>query len=397
MEGIDVGTETLGCPLGKRCGGCEWFDVPYPEQLARKDAAMRELFKPVGCADALAPIVRMENPAGYRHKAATPFAPGKKGRVLSGFYARGTHRIVNCPACAVEAKGARDILNGVAGIAERLRIPAYREDTGRGLLRHAVVRMGWRTPEAMLTLVINNDVLPREKDFAREVHRLNRRIVTTAVNVNQRNTNAILGGTTRVIAGKHRMRDKLLGCTFEISPTAFYQTNPEQTETLYRLAIEGAELREGDRVLDAYCGSGTIGLCAADAAREHDTHIEVVGVEKIAPAVTDAKRNARLNRLADRTRFFAGDATEYMREAASEGERFDVVILDPPRAGATETFLARTLELVPRRIVYVSCNPVTQARDFATLMRGGYRVARLTPVDMFPHTSHVETVAVLER
>ena len=387
---------TPRCPIARSCGGCAWLDVPYAEQLARKTAEMRSLFSDVA-PGTVEDIVGLERPVAYRHKAATPFAPGKGGRVLSGFYARGTHRIVACPACPIEAEGARDILNGVARIAQDLRISAYREDAGRGLLRHAIVRMGWRTNEAMLTLVANNDVLPREKELARAIHKLDRRIVATALNVNQRSTNAMLGRETRILAGRPRMTDKLLGCTFEISPTAFYQTNPEQTEVLYRLAIEGAALEGGDRVLDAYCGSGTIGLCAADEARTAGVDVEVVGVEKVAAAVTDAKRNARINKLERRARFVAADATTYMRDAAAAGERFDVVIMDPPRAGATERFLESAAALEPRRMVYVSCNPKTQERDLAFLGRFGYRAVRITPVDMFPHTPHTETVAVVER
>ena len=423
------------CPIMRACGGCEWLGLPYRKQLARKQAAMEELFAPLGLDIAIDPIVPMRaggigaisptgtngadnsggpeprnaeseataaprplaSPRAFRYKAATPFAPGPRGRVRCGFYARGTHDIVFCPACAVEAPGARRILNEVSRIATRLRIPAYDEDRATGLLRHAVLRMGWRTDEAMLTLVTRSRQVPRLREFAAALRDIDPRIVTVAQNINPRIGNAILGGETRVLFGPPRMRDKLLGCTFEISPTSFYQTNPAQTELLYHLAIEGMDLHEGDTLLDAYCGSGTIGLCAADRARERGIGVRLLGVERNPEGIRDARRNAHLNDLEDASEFVAEDATAYMQRMAADGQRVDVVCLDPPRAGSTPEFLAAAAALAPRRIVYISCNPVTQARDLKQLTQAGYRALRLVPVDMFPHTAHVETVAVLSR
>lgn len=387
------------CPLARDCGGCALIAQPYPQQLERKQNAMEALYAPYierfSCA--LDPIAPMEKPLGYRHKAATPFAPGKGGAVLAGFFAAGTHRIVPCANCPVEAPGARDILNGVAQAAQDLGIRAYNEDTHRGLLRHAVLRLGWRTHEALLTVVTNGQEIPHADEFAARLMELDPRLVGVAHNVNQRPGNAILGPETRMLAGSPRMRDKLLSCTFEISPTAFYQTNPAQTEVLYSLAIAGAQLCDGDRVVDAYCGSGTIGICAAVAAREAGGSIRLMGIERGEQAVQDARRNAELNGVAEDAVFLAEDATAAMRRAARAGERADAVIMDPPRAGATEAFLSSAAALEPRRIVYVSCNPATQVRDFDALIACGYRPLRVTPVDMFPHTEHVETVAVLER
>ena len=387
------------CPIARACGGCALIAQPYAQQLARKQTAMEKLYAPFaerfGCE--VQPIAGMEKPLGYRHKAATPFAPGPRGSVLCGFYAAGTHRIVPCTNCPVEAPGARAILNGVARAAEELGIRAYNEDTHRGLLRHAVLRMGWRTHEALLTLVTNGQDLPHREELAARLMELDPRIVGVAHNVNQRPGNAILGPETHMLAGAPRMRDKLLSCTFEISPTAFYQTNPAQTEVLYSLAIDGCGLCDGDRVVDAYCGSGTIGICAAAAAREAGGRIRLTGIERTEAAIEDARKNAEINGVDEDSAFVAEDATQAMRRAAREGERADVVIMDPPRAGATEAFLVSAAALEPRRIVYVSCNPETQVRDFDVLVAHGYRPARVTPVDMFPHTEHVETVAVLER
>lgn len=398
------------CPVMRECGGCTWLGMPYRKQLARKQQAMDELFAPLidryrwdvsldpvqgmgGCAGEGS----LPAPRAFRYKAVTPFAPGPHGTVRCGFFARGTHRIVPVPDCIVEAPGARAILNGVAQAARSCRIPAYDEDARRGLMRYAVLRMGWKTDEAMLTIVTSQRDLPRYHAFLEALQGIDPRITTIAQNVNPRVTNAILGSETHILAGEGRLRDGLLGCSFDISPTAFYQTNPAQTEVLYQLAIDGMALRDGDVLMDAYCGSGTIGLCAVRAALDAETTVRLLGVERNAAGIADAKRNVALNELDDVASFVADDATAYMRRAAERGERVDVLCFDPPRAGSTPACLDAACALAPRRIVYVSCNPVTQVRDIDHLARGGYRMVRLTPVDMFPHTDHVETVAVLER
>ena len=390
------------CPVMRECGGCTWLGLPYRKQLARKQAAMEALFEGLLEPGVLQPIVGMtgtaespRSPRAFRYKAATPFAPGPRGRVRCGFFARGTHDIVFCPECAVEAPGARRLLNEVSRIATRLHIPAYDEDTARGLLRYAVLRAGWRTDEIMLTLVTRERQVPRLHGLVDALREVEPRLTVIAQNINPRPGNAILGGETRILFGPPRMRDQLLGCTFEISPTSFYQTNPAQTEVLYQLAIDGMELREGDVLLDAYCGSGTIGLCAADVARADGVDVRLLGVERNPEGIRDARRNAELNGLSDRSEFVAQDATEYLQRAAADGEHVDVLVLDPPRAGSTPEFLAAGAAMAPRRIIYISCNPTTQARDLTELAQHGYHCTRLTPVDMFPHTDHVETVALL--
>lgn len=388
----------------RECGGCEWLGLPYRKQLARKQRNMEALFGNMLEPGALQHIVPMtgtadspKSPRAFRHKAATPFSPGPHGSICCGFFARGTHDIVPCPECAVEAPGARRILNEVAQFAEQLNIPAYDEDRGKGLLRHAVVRMGWRTNDAMLTIVTRERCVPRLHELADALLSAHPSLVAIAQNINPRAGNAILGGETRILTGSAHMRDQLLGCTFEISPTSFYQTNPAQTEALYRLAIDGMHLSEGDVLLDAYCGSGTIGLCAADAARTAGSTIHLLGVERNPEGVRDARRNAELNGLGNAATFVAQDATAYMRKAAASGLRVDVLSIDPPRAGSTPEFLDAAVAMDPRRIIYISCNPATQARDLNRLTHEGYRVLKLTPVDMFPHTAHVETVAVLAK
>lgn len=397
------------CSIMKACGGCTALNRPYKKQLAAKQAAMEELFATLceregisvdpirGMGVTLGDPGKYPAPRGFRHKAATPFAPGKEGAVRCGFFERGTHKIVAVPECPVEASGARQILNGIAREAERLHIPAFNEDKHLGLLRYAVIRCGWRTDQVMVTLVTAQRDLPHAQEFFEAVAALDPRIVTVAQNINGRPGNAILGEETRIVYGAKCMRDQLLGCEFDISPTAFYQTNPQQTELLYQLAIDGMDLHQGDVLMDAYCGSGTIGLCAVKDAQKKGIGIMLLGVERNPAGIADARRNAELNGLTRSAWFVADDATDCILDAADNNERVDVLSIDPPRAGSTPEFLEAACALKPRRITYISCNPVTQERDLHQLLDGGYCLLKITPVDMFPHTDHTETVAVLER
>jgi len=396
-----MGYKTYTCPIARFCGGCEWLAVPYPIQLRRKQEQVEELFaKTLSADDATLQDIRgMDEPVAYRHKAATPFSPGKGHKIRSGFYAAGSHRIVACNECLVEAPGARQLLNDVARIAADLRIPAYDEDRATGILRHAVVRVGWATDDVMLTLVTNGDRLPRREQLVKALLAEHPELTTIVQNVNDRRTNAILGRLCHTLHGPGTMEDKLLGCTFSIGPTSFYQTNPAQTEVLYQLAIDGARLTGGERVLDAYCGCGTIGICVAAQARRAGTPAHVLGIEQVAPAIKLARTNAQANDVAGDCDFVRDDATAHLADLRRErgAHTFDVVIMDPPRAGSTPEFLASVAAIAPARVVYVSCNPKTQVRDIDELREKGYRLASLAPVDMFPHTKHVETVAVLER
>lgn len=346
----------------------------------------------------------MKEPLAYRNKAATPFSPGPKGHILSGFYQAGTHRIVECDSCLVEDPRCRRVLGAVAKAATWVGIPTYDEDRGTGVLRHAIVRVGYATDDVLLTVVTNGSRLPREQKFLREMARNAPEVTGIVQNINERRTNAMLGSQNKTLAGEGVMHDKLLDCTFEIGPTSFYQTNPRQTEVLYQLAIDAAGLsmeRRGKvRLLDAYCGTGTIGICAAAQAKRHGTQVEVVGVDQVGNAIDCARRNARGNGLEDCCQFVCDDATDYMGRALKHGSRdnaYDVVVMDPPRAGSTPAFLHGVADLSPRRVVYISCNPNTQERDIQVLRKRGYRLQSLVPVDMFPHTKHVETVALLVR
>lgn len=417
-----MGYKTYTCPIAKSCGGCELLAVPYEIQLKRKARMVHETFAQIIDEEKLGALLRalvgMDEPKAYRYKAATPFAPGKRGRVRSGFYRAGTHKLVFANECLVEAPGARAILNDVARVAGDLHISAYQEDAGKGSLRHAVVRISYTTGEAMLTLVTNGEHLAHEQDFIKRMRALHPEIVSINQNINILRTNAILGRDTRLLWGKPALTDALLDCSFEILPTSFYQTNPAQTEHLYALALtyalanldnaetlEQALIDAGERhvipasdahlcVLDAYCGCGTIGISLA----AHASNVEVVGVEKVGSAISAAKRNAEINGVSNRCHFVREDATRWMiHEAKQSDAHFDVVIMDPPRAGSTAEFLSACVRLNPERIVYVSCNVLTQARDIDYLQKRGYKLVSLTPVDMFPHTKHVETVCLLSR
>lgn len=346
---------------------------------------LEELFEPLGCGvDA---VIGMDEPIAYRHKIMTPYAPGREGKPRLGMYERGTHKLIEVRECLVEHKAGRPILNSIAELAQGFHIPAYDENTGKGLLRHVIVRVGKGTGQIMVTFVVNRKEFPRKKAFVTALRKRHPAIESVSFNVNTRRTNAVLGPLTMTAYGQGWIEDEVCGCTFRIPATAFYQTNPAQTEALYQTAIDMAKLREGDRVLDAYCGIGTIGIIAVKQAR-----VELVGVESVEAAVEIAAENARVNRVKNAS-FVCADAGEYLTKSQ---EAFDVVILDPPRAGASEEFLASVLAAAPRRIIYVSCNPTTQLRDIEHLMPA-YHVSKLVGVDMFPHTKHLESVALLER
>ena len=406
-----MGYKTPTCSIARSCGGCEWLSVPYPIQLKRKQAQVEELLAPLANINnvTIESIRGMDEPLAYRHKAATPFAPGKGRTVRSGFYASGTHKIIASKECLVEDGRARAILNDVAYLAGQFNIHAYQEDRGKGTLRHGVVRCGYATDDVMLVLVVNGQHLPHEQEFVAALRKAHPELTSIFLNVNQKRTNAILGRETRLLWGSTSMSDKLLGCTFEIGPTSFYQTNPQQTEVLYQLAIDGAlagsELAGSEsagaaqtsnlRVLDAYCGTGTIGLCLAHAAEAQGINLSLTGVDQVENNIQMARRYARNNKL--EAEFICDDATRYMQALAKDGQNFDVIILDPPRAGSTPTFLKATAQLAQKKIVYVSCNVVTQARDLKVLLDSGFAIERVTPVDMFPHTKHVESVVVLSR
>ena len=411
------------CPVSRACGACQQVDVPYAQQLADKDARVAELFAGVADVSALRSIIGMDDPFHYRNKVVSPYAPGRKlpggdgrgakaagkrdGRaagkrdgkrgqgerreVLCGMYAAGTHRIIPTDGCLIENEEAKRIIRAVRDLMGRFGIEPYREDAGTGFLRHAVVRVGHTSGGILVTLVTNGREFPGSKAFCRELVKRCPTITTVVQNVNERQTNVILGEREQTLYGPGFILDKLCGLSFRISSRSFYQVNAVQTEVLYRRAIELAHLSKTEVVVDAYCGTGTIGLVAAQQGAA-----QVIGVDSVTSAIRDARENARHNGV-ENARFVAADAGDFMRELAAQGERVDVLLMDPPRAGSSEEFLGAAVQLAPSRIVYISCNPVTQVRDLAFLRERGYVVRAVQPVDMFPHTEHIETIALVER
>ena len=339
----------------------------------------------------------MDVPLHYRNKVVSPFVgvydrKARRRRILCGMYERGTHRVIDSSECLIENQVAKAIIQSVRQLMPKLRIEPYDEDADAGFLRHAQVRVGHASGEVMVTLVTRDEAFPAGKRLARELVRRHPQITTVVQNVNTRRTNVIMGDKERTIYGPGFILDELCGLSFRISSRSFYQVNSEQTEVLYRAAVEMAGLTGEETILDAYCGTGTIGLVAAKGIDGKPGAKHLIGVEERMDAVADARANARHNGIGS-AEFFADDAGAFMRRLAAEGGSVDAVFMDPPRAGATSDFLKAACLLAPRRIVYVSCNPATQLRDARYLCDHGYRLDTLQPVDMFPHTEHVETIA----
>ncbi|MGN0708218.1 MAG: 23S rRNA (uracil(1939)-C(5))-methyltransferase RlmD [Faecalibacterium sp.] len=382
----------MDCTLrAKNCGGCPLLELDYAQQLSQKEEKVRSLLGKFGPVH---PIRGMEDPWHYRNKVISTFAPGSGGTLTSGIYAAGTHRVLPVESCLLQDKVLDKTMQAVREAASACRYQPYNEDKGTGLVRHCLLRRGVATGQVMVVLVTAQAVLPGARNFARlllEAARHRDVTVTTIVqNINPRRTSVVLGNEEKVLYGKGFILDTLCGKTYAISPRSFYQVNPVQTAVLYGLAVEAAQLTGRETVIDAYCGIGTIGLTAADRAGQ------VIGVERNRDAVRDAIGNARHNGVKN-ARFFAADATEWIAQAAAAGQRADVILMDPPREGSTPQFLDSVAKMSPRRVVYVSCNPETMARDLEHLTHKGYRAEGFVPVDMFPHTEHVETVCALSK
>ena len=376
-----------GCQYAKKCGGCDYQGMPYEKQLKEKQ---RYVEKNVAQFCKVRPIVGMEDPYHYRNKVHAVFDIAKGGKIISGVYKAGTHDVVNIDSCQIEDGLSDAIIRDIRGLLRSFRIKTYDEDTGYGLLRHVLVRRGFESREVMVVLVLGSPILPSKNNFVKALRLLHPEITTIVINVNDKKTSMVLGEKETTIYGKGYIEDTLCGCTFRISPKSFYQVNPVQTEVLYNKAIEYAKLTGKERVVDAYCGIGTIGLIASSKAKE------VISVELNRDAVRDAITNAKRNSIKN-VRFFNADAGEFMVGMAEDGADVDVVFMDPPRAGSDEAFLSSVVKLSPKRIVYVSCNPETLARDLKYLTKHGYEAKECTPVDMFPFTKHVETVILLSR
>ena len=369
----------------KKCGGCPLLALPYREQLNQKQARLQGLlggFAPVRAVQGMA------EPYHYRNKAIASFAM-QHGRLVCGLYAEGTHRVLPGADCLLQEEILNKTLASVLEAARACRWTAYDEDRGTGLLRHTVLRSSG-DGKVLVTLVTPGADLPGSKNFCAALRKKAPWVVSIVQNINPTRSSAVLGNREKPLWGPGFVLDTLCGLQFAISSRSFYQVNRTQTEVLYKKALELAKLTGRETVVDAYCGIGTIGLCAAPHAKQ------VIGVERNPAAVRDAAANARRNKLAN-ARLVCADATEWMMAAAAEGLRPDVVFLDPPRAGSTPECIAAVNRMKPKRIVYVSCDPETLARDVAAFTRLGWRAAKFCPVDLFPQTRHVETVVLLSK
>ena len=375
------------CKAAKKCGGCQYQGIPYEKQLQDKQKAVRQLMQPF-CKTA--GITGMKDPYHYRNKVHAVFARKKDGTIISGVYEEGTHRVVPVETCQIEDEKADAIINDIRGLLKSFKIKIYNEDPGYGLLRHVLIRRGFSTGEIMVVLVLGSPVMPSKNNFVKALRKLHPEITTVVLNVNDKRTSMVLGDRETTIYGKGYIEDVLCGLRFRISSKSFYQINPVQTEKLYGKAMELAGLSGTERVIDAYCGIGTIGMVAAKSAKE------VIGVELNPDAVRDAVKNAKHNQMKN-IRFYQEDAGRFMEKMAALGEKADVVFMDPPRSGSTEQFMKSVVTLAPKKIVYISCDPQTQARDLKYLTRYGYKAMGAYPYDMFPFTKHAENIVLLTK
>ncbi|MGI5959407.1 MAG: 23S rRNA (uracil(1939)-C(5))-methyltransferase RlmD, partial [Massiliimalia sp.] len=375
------------CPVYHKCSGCQLQNMTYPEQLRWKQGKVERLLGQFG---KISPILGMDTPYHYRNKVQAAFGMTRDRKVISGIYQSTTHRIVPVDRCMIEDEKADEIIVSIRKLMTDFKFQAYDPYSGKGFLRHVLVKRGFQTGQIMVVFVTVSPIFPAKRNFVNALLKLHPEITTVVMNVNTTDTGLLLGERQIVLYGPGYIEDILCGCVFRISARSFYQINPVQTELLYTKAMEFAELTGTQRVLDTYCGIGTIGLIAAQKAAQ------VVGVEVNQEAVRDAVVNAKLNH-ADNIRFYHADAGEFMEALAEEEEPVDVVFMDPPRAGSDQRFLKSVVTLSPKKVVYISCNPETQARDLKYLAAHGYSVKKIQPVDMFPHTNHVETVCLLSK
>lgn len=361
--------------------------MDYPRQLSFKQA---KVIKLLGKFCHVKEIIGMENPYHYRNKVQAAFGRTKSGKIISGVYQSGSHRIVSVDTCMTEDETADKIIVDIRNLIPKFKIWTYDEDKGTGFLRHVLVKRGFTSGEVMVVIVGASGYFPMKKKFTAALLEMHPEITTVVLNINPKNTNLVLGDKEEILYGNGYIEDTLCGCVFRISPKSFYQINPIQTEKLYNKAMEFAQLDAKTRVIDAYCGIGTIGLVAAKTAGE------VIGVELNPDAVKDAVSNCKRNGMKN-AKFYCADAGDFMEALAAEGESADVVFMDPPRAGSSKKFIESLAKMAPQRVVYISCNPETLARDLQMIVKKGYTVKAIQPVDMFPHTNHIECACLLSK
>ncbi len=376
----------MNCPNFKKCGGCQLQNMDYDRQLRFKQA---QVVKLLGRFHRVSNIIGMKDPTHYRNKVQAAFGE-RGGKLISGVYQSSTHKIVPVDDCLIEDKIADSIIVTVRKLATSFKMRAFNDTTMKGFLRHVLVKRGFESGEIMVVLVTNDGEFKSSRSFINALLQRHPEITTIVRNINTRRTSMVLGDKSEVLYGSGYIEENLGGFRFRISPKAFYQINPVQTQVLYGKAVEFADLKGNETVVDAYCGTGTIGIFMSKNAGK------VIGVELNSDAVNDAKYNAKLNGVKN-IEFYNADAGKFMVEMAELKMKADVVVTDPPRAGCSMEFLKSVLRLSPEKVVYISCNPKTLARDLRTLMNGGYKVKKIQPVDMFPFTEHIECVCLLSK
>ena len=391
------------CAFARKCGGCQIQEMSYEQQLAFKERKVRGNLERIGgfapeLLDRVTdPAVGMDEPFGYHNKAQFPFGTDREGNPVTGFYAGRTHDIIANTDCELGVPVNREILEIILAFMKEYRIPSYDERTGQGLLRHVLIRYGFTTKEIMVCFVVNGSSIPHVDELIRRLCGIDG-MTSITLSPNTRQTNVIMGDSYQILWGQGYITDYIGNVRYQISPLSFYQVNPVQTEKLYSLALEYADLKGGETVWDLYCGIGTISLFLAQKAGQ------VYGVEIVPQAIEDARRNAGINGI-ENAEFFVGKAEEvlpeyyekYAREHVGESARADVIVVDPPRKGCDEALLETIVKMQPERVVYVSCDSATLARDLKVLCGAGYELEKVRPVDMFPMTVHVETVVLMSK
>ena len=369
------------CPSAKKCGGCRNIHEPYENSLAFKQDKVNKLY----AGKKVERIIGMEDPYHYRHKIYASFSQTRDGRIIAGMYEENTHRLIDSRMCLIQHARANAILQTICTVATDMKLEAYDEDRGTGTLRHAYLRVSHANQEVLVVIVIGSKDLPGSRSFVQKIVSAHPEIRTVILNWNRENTSMILGPKDKVLYGKGYIEDEIAGMVFRISAHTFYQVNPVQTEVMYSTALQYAQLKKTDTVLDMCCGIGTISLLAARKARY------VLGVEVNPKSIQDAGKNAVRNHIRN-AEFLAMDGEEFIHELLDTP---DVVFLDPPRSGFSGSFMQALEKLGPQKIVYVSCNPVTQARDLKVI-ESNYRIEKIQPVDNFPFTSELECIASLK-
>ena len=391
------------CAFARRCGGCQIQEMSYDRQLVFKDQKIRGNLERIGgftkdqIDTVMQPVVGMEHPFGYRNKAQFPFGTDKEGNPITGFYAGRTHDIIANTDCALGVEQNKEILEIILQYMRENKIKSYDEKTGKGLIRHALIRYGFKTKEIMVCLVVNGKKLPKAERLIEKLIQIEG-MTSITISPNTRRDNVIMGDSYEILWGQGYITDYIGNVKYQISPLSFYQVNPVQTEKLYGLALEYADLKGDETVWDLYCGIGTISLFLAQKAKQ------VYGVEIVPQAIDDAKENAKINAI-DNAEFFVGKAeevlpeyyAEYEREHNGETAHADVIVVDPPRKGCDETLLETIVKMQPEKVVYVSCDSATLARDLKYLCANGYEIKMCRGVDQFPQSVHVETVVLLSR